>query len=102
MTAAMFRVLGEVLTTVRGRDRKGTRLNSSHVSISYAVFCLKKKKQLAQTGFARCWARRSRIDSDGPMIFASPSAGTFGLGGSWGTPSMMSKINVPLLTADIL
>src|SRR6266508_6084697 len=28
-----------------GRDRKSTRLNSSHVAISYAVFCLKKKKQ---------------------------------------------------------
>src|SRR5207249_11363706 len=28
----------------RERDRKSTRLNSSHVSISYAVFCLKKKK----------------------------------------------------------
>src|SRR5438876_9148393 len=28
---------------VRGRDRKSTRLNSSHPSISYAVFCLKKK-----------------------------------------------------------
>src|SRR5699024_12675437 len=27
------------------RDRKSTRLNSSHVSISYAVFCLKKKKE---------------------------------------------------------
>src|SRR5438067_3965974 len=27
----------------RERDRKSTRLNSSHVSISYAVFCLKKK-----------------------------------------------------------
>src|SRR5438874_2908020 len=27
-----------------GRDRKSTRLNSSHVEISYAVFCLKKKK----------------------------------------------------------
>src|SRR5439155_4851688 len=26
------------------RDRKSTRLNSSHVAISYAVFCLKKKK----------------------------------------------------------
>src|SRR3712207_6889976 len=30
---------------VRGRDRKSTRLNSSHANISYAVFCLKKKKQ---------------------------------------------------------
>src|SRR5436309_8841410 len=28
----------------RGGDRKSTRLNSSHVKISYAVFCLKKKK----------------------------------------------------------
>src|SRR5207249_2725792 len=28
------------------RDRKSTRLNSSHVSISYAVFCLKKKKKI--------------------------------------------------------
>src|SRR5438309_4691678 len=28
------------------RDRKSTRLNSSHSSISYAVFCLKKKKKL--------------------------------------------------------
>src|SRR5690625_6905303 len=27
-----------------GEDRKSTRLNSSHVAISYAVFCLKKKK----------------------------------------------------------
>src|SRR5699024_12618083 len=27
-------------------DRKSTRLNSSHVSISYAVFCLKKKKEI--------------------------------------------------------
>src|SRR5690625_5748691 len=30
---------------VRALDRKSTRLNSSHVAISYAVFCLKKKKE---------------------------------------------------------
>src|SRR5690625_5933706 len=30
-------------------DRKSTRLNSSHVAISYAVFCLKKKKNTIQT-----------------------------------------------------
>src|SRR5438067_7001761 len=30
-------------------DRKSTRLNSSHVSISYAVFCLKKKKTKASS-----------------------------------------------------
>src|SRR5256885_13050294 len=29
----------------RGEDRKSTRLNSSHLVISYAVFCLKQKKQ---------------------------------------------------------
>src|SRR5690606_41681319 len=29
---------------IAGEDRKSTRLNSSHVKISYAVFCLKKKK----------------------------------------------------------
>src|SRR5690242_21396524 len=31
-------------------DRKSTRLNSSHMSISYAVFCLKKKTNAANTG----------------------------------------------------
>src|SRR2546430_12108487 len=31
------------------RDRKSTRLNSSHSQISYAVFCLKKKKQSTAT-----------------------------------------------------
>src|SRR5947209_14931710 len=30
--------------SARERDRKNTRLNSSHANISYAVFCLKKKK----------------------------------------------------------
>src|SRR3712207_7409785 len=34
---------------VNARDRKSTRLNSSHANISYAVFCLKKKKQHTQT-----------------------------------------------------
>src|SRR5690606_42139879 len=29
------------------QDRKSTRLNSSHVKISYAVFCLKKKKEIS-------------------------------------------------------
>src|SRR3712207_8325190 len=39
---------GEDHTVAReGIDRKSTRLNSSHANISYAVFCLKKKQQLA-------------------------------------------------------
>src|SRR5690349_24780300 len=33
-------------TVLHRRDRKSTRLNSSHVEISYAVFCLKKKKKI--------------------------------------------------------
>src|SRR5699024_12082897 len=33
-----------VIYCLSAEDRKSTRLNSSHVSISYAVFCLKKKK----------------------------------------------------------
>src|SRR5699024_4627046 len=35
-----------VLNKRENKDRKSTRLNSSHVSISYAVFCLKKKKTI--------------------------------------------------------
>src|SRR2546426_6811812 len=35
------------------RDRKSTRLNSSHLVISYAVFCLKKKKKKHVHGFPR-------------------------------------------------
>src|SRR6266480_6753861 len=34
------------------RDRKSTRLNSSHMSISYAVFCLKKKKEFTSNFLA--------------------------------------------------
>src|SRR3989442_3845874 len=37
-------ILGQA-SSMCARDRKSTRLNSSHVRISYAVFCLKKKKQ---------------------------------------------------------
>src|SRR3712207_8901505 len=33
----------------KGRDRKSTRLNSSHANISYAVFCLKKKQHSHQS-----------------------------------------------------
>src|SRR5438876_5682857 len=36
---------GKAVTVHGGKDRKSTRLNSSHPSISYAVFCLKKKKK---------------------------------------------------------
>src|SRR5690349_23607531 len=42
----------------RRRDRKSTRLNSSHVEISYAVFCLKKKKN-----YFRITSMRSYLSS---------------------------------------
>src|SRR3712207_7216776 len=44
--------LGEVLTMFL--DRKSTRLNSSHANISYAVFCLKKKKIKSRQYFVSC------------------------------------------------
>src|SRR5947199_5777720 len=55
-------------------DRKSTRLNSSHLGISYAVFCLKKKKkrldtsahersaprkQNGSTEYSQCWRQRT-------------------------------------------
>src|SRR2546430_4963630 len=58
----------------QGRDRKSTRLNSSHSQISYAVFCLKKKKKktthitwteeldcLLNTGSIRCSSPGPRL-----------------------------------------
>src|SRR5690606_40394328 len=51
----VVQMITEFLTLV-GRDRKSTRLNSSHVKISYAVFCLKKKKKsqkMVIAGFSR-------------------------------------------------
>src|SRR5256885_10896899 len=45
-----------------GRDRKSTRLNSSHLVISYAVFCLKKKRRLPS---ARPWPSPSVVPSEG-------------------------------------
>src|SRR5258705_8089452 len=45
-------------TTFVGRDRKSTRLNSSHLGISYAVFCLKKKTRPP-------WRAHSRLNGVG-------------------------------------
>src|SRR5438132_4231807 len=44
VTLLMATIEGSETTMPRHRDRKSTRLNSSHTVISYAVFCLKKKK----------------------------------------------------------
>src|SRR2546428_9345611 len=45
ITNTAVTIAAETLNLIRDRDRKSTRLNSSHDQISYAVFCLKKKKQ---------------------------------------------------------
>src|SRR5207249_8253221 len=45
-------------TALGARDRKSTRLNSSHVSISYAVFCLKKKTTI----------RKKHVTVDGDVV----------------------------------
>src|SRR5256885_2910910 len=42
------------------RDRKSTRLNSSHLVISYAVFCLKKKKNISVARYDRLSADSAR------------------------------------------
>src|SRR5204862_7435379 len=41
-------VKADTSTEIALKDRKSTRLNSSHVEISYAVFCLKKKKKICK------------------------------------------------------
>src|SRR5699024_6267937 len=43
--------ISRFLNGTKNKDRKSTRLNSSHVSISYAVFCLKKKNKRIKEKF---------------------------------------------------
>src|SRR5438874_9642979 len=51
------------------RDRKSTRLNSSHVEISYAVFCLKKKRR-------QRWTPKSRVQGkDASSTMPRPTVG---------------------------
>src|SRR5256885_3603747 len=59
---------------VSGSDRKSTRLNSSHLVISYAVFCLKKKKleYLPSQGPAEC--RPPRYDRNTSRVSNSVMA----------------------------
>src|SRR5438094_5948376 len=61
-------VVAEDLTPLRHaliRDRKSTRLNSSHRTISYAVVCLKKKKQTFVVFLSKRWRAGCR---DVPML----------------------------------
>src|SRR5438876_9213249 len=56
-TVALLEV-GRLRGDLQERDRKSTRLNSSHPSISYAVFCLKKKKTRGHEGARQLLPRR--------------------------------------------
>src|SRR5690606_39649272 len=51
---------GSLVAAGMQQDRKSTRLNSSHVKISYAVFCLKKKTCEPQRSYAPHWLRPIR------------------------------------------
>src|SRR5215475_14155769 len=62
-------------------DRKSTRLNSSHVKISYAVFCLKKKKadtfRAAAIEQLEVWAQRNGVEVVKQKSGADPAAVVF-------------------------
>src|SRR5436309_9927222 len=59
---------GVLRSSMSRSDRKSTRLNSSHVKISYAVFCVKKQRVLRRRFFWRVgrqlhrWALRAGVD----------------------------------------
>src|SRR5690606_39627642 len=58
------------------RDRKSTRLNSSHVKISYAVFCLKKKKsnKTRRKGYAASKSKHYNVESElKPQLLQVPN-----------------------------
>src|SRR5438874_3469716 len=66
----VIKLVRDELTTLLGKhakqsgDRKSTRLNSSHVEISYAVFCLKKKKKLTARSPLQAKRRQPRAVID--------------------------------------
>src|SRR6516225_561126 len=57
----------------RTQDRKSTRLNSSHMSISYAVFCLKKKIVAEVGGY--CYHHGNKPRADAATLSAASSHG---------------------------
>src|SRR5260221_5410757 len=63
----LVELLASLAEIVKGRDRKSTRLNSSHTVISYAVFCLKKtvnydSREVAQQDSAKAQILRIVVD----------------------------------------
>src|SRR2546430_3836551 len=61
-------------TSSSAEDRKSTRLNSSHSQISYAVFCLKKKKHMAQLRFRQHPLRKYELGRN--RVVAKTSLGS--------------------------
>src|SRR2546428_9669229 len=55
-----------------GADRKSTRLNSSHDQISYAVFCLKKKKKNYNHAASATYLTSLRVDAHASLVSAAP------------------------------
>src|SRR2546426_6981005 len=58
---------GKVEPEAGAQDRKSTRLNSSHLVISYAVFCLKKKKQRTHQ-YKLPWTTSRFVQADGKRV----------------------------------
>src|SRR3989442_7558000 len=84
------------------RDRKSTRLNSSHVRISYAVFCLKKKKESKMYHYA-CITKSVRLYCHNPhyqltiphdTLECIATRGSYGYASKWMNPA----INVACIT----
>src|SRR5690625_7096022 len=65
-----MRVNGEM----HSKDRKSTRLNSSHVAIPYAASCLKKKKTTQVSNTAHPANRTSRTHAAQPPIFSATAS----------------------------
>src|SRR5690348_13991140 len=69
------------VTHSAGQDRKSTRLNSSHPSISYAVFCLKKKKKKNTKTYPTKTINNNSQYTAHPLLhpsdFPSPSTSSF-------------------------
>src|SRR2546430_12629151 len=60
----LFMITNPKIGELAGADRKSTRLNSSHSQISYAVFCLKKKKHYPSTLLQLAQLRYDELSGD--------------------------------------
>src|SRR2546427_8492861 len=100
---------------LRDRDRKSTRLNSSHSQISYAVFCLKKKtfanefndsplRRVNGVSAAHLHPEEGRVELHGRLEVLHANAGIEELGlHGLGTPEVcrwIKSFSVPVLGAD--